>query len=233
MNHCSRKHLNWLAVIGAIAFTLPTLLLGVLKLSILTYNIIGFVILSILGWYYARSSKLQIWQSLKPGWALGIILAVFMGLVFLSLASLSNPNLQDELSRADAIPLLARSLLYGLTNAAIVTVFPFIIVWRVFGSAAASRIRKLLVTAIVVVAIGAVSIFYSLGLPGSLQGDFQTNLVKCMLAGVPTIVSGSPLAAPISNFFLQLSEASSAHNPATQDNRTDSKKPKSSSGGKD
>jgi hypothetical protein len=157
--------------------------------------------------YYTKSSRLRLRHSIKPGWALGIIFAVFIGMVFLSFASLSGNELQATFASLGASRVIIKSVLFGVANAVLVTVLPFVIVWRAIGEDLSGMLRKSFVAIVAIAAVAAVSFLYSLGLPGSINGDLQSNFLKTMLAGIPTVISGNPLAAPISNIFLQLSEA--------------------------
>ncbi len=143
---------------------------------------------------------------IRPGWAMGIIFGVFIGLVFLSFAAMSNPGFYREFTRPGAAQAVLTSAIRGIAAAILLTVLPFVIVWRAFGEESAGAIRKALIAAAAVVVVAAVSFLYSLGMPGAMQGDLQANFAKTMMAGAPTLISGSPLAAPISHVFLQLSE---------------------------
>lgn len=218
------KHLLWLPINGIIAFLLPFTLLGVIKLSQSAYHIIAFVLCTVLAVYYAKSSSLQLRHSIKPGWALGIIFGVFIGLIFLSFASLSNTGFQTEFVDLGAARIILKSILFGIANALLVTVLPFVIVWRAIGEDLSGMFRKSIVAIVTITAVAAVSFLYSLGLPGSLNGDLQTNFLKTMIAGAPTVISGSPFAAPISNIFLQLSEATAEHRGGSLDRAADLQK---------
>ena len=223
------KHLLWLPINGALAFLAPASLLGILGIAQGAYYILAFIISTAIAIYYIKSSNYKLGQHLKSGWALGIIFGVFIGLVFMSFASVSNPDIYREFSRAGAAPAIIKSVLLGIAIAVLVTVLPFVIVWRAIGENTQGRLRKSLVAIVAIVAVMAVTFLYSLGLPGSLQGDLQANFMKTMIAGVPTLISGSPLAAPISNIFLQLSEAATQNSNSPRDSAEQSSK--TSSGG--
>jgi hypothetical protein len=232
------KHLLWLPVNGALAFLLPALMLGALGASQNMYYAAVVIACGALAVAYARKSGLRIGQSLKPGWALGIIFGVFIGLVFLSFAALSNPGLQNELDRPGAAQTIAKSAIFGIAIAFMATVLPFVIVWRAFGEDSTGLMRKSLIAVTAIVAVAAVTFLYSLGMPGSLPGtgpsgheDLQANFTKTMMAGVPTLISGSPLAAPISHIFLQLSEAAAETGHPPRESAQQS--PKTSSGRQD
>ncbi|OGC94769.1 MAG: hypothetical protein A2W25_03135 [candidate division Zixibacteria bacterium RBG_16_53_22] len=230
------KHLLWLPINGAVAFLAPAALLGILGIGLGAYYIPVFVISTAVAIYYVKSSNYILRHQLKSGWALGIIFGIFIGLIFLSFASVSNPDLYREFSRPGAAPAIIKSIILGVAIAVLVTVLPFMIAWRSFGENTQGVLRKSLVTVAAIAAVAAVTFLYSLGLPGSLpgtdpsgHGDLQANFMKTMLAGVPTLISGSPLAAPISNVFLQLSE--SAARPDNQQLDSAEQSPTTSSGG--
>jgi hypothetical protein len=218
------KHLLWLPINGALAFLLPAVVLGAIGASENSYYAAVIIIVCVMAIAYAKKSNLKIMQSLKPGWALGLIFGVFVGLIFLSFAALSNPALHSELARPDALETIIKSALFGIVSAILVTVLPFVIVWRALGDGASGAIRKSIVAVMAIIAVAVVTFLYSFGMPGSLQGDLQAIFTKTMMAGVPTLISGSPLAAPISHVFLHLSEAAAEPSAASLDSANQSAK---------
>jgi hypothetical protein len=207
LNSKTWKHLLWIPPNAVLVFGLPYLLVKLLKFSNDIYYIWLYIVSIAFIVIYARLTHFNWGASLKTGWALGTILGVFVGLAFLSLASMSNPAIENSFLSVNIIPLLWRGLLYGLISAILISVFPFIVVWRALSGSNPGGTRKIGVTLVAIISIALMSSLYNLGL-SDLRNDNLTNQIgKSMIASVPTIISGSPLAAPISNVLLQISES--------------------------
>jgi hypothetical protein len=189
--------------------------------------------IAILLWYYSKSSQLNWMASLKAGWALGLIMGVFFGLAFLSLESASEPGIETSLWRPDVLPFVLRGAIFGLANAVLISVFPFIITWRAFAGTAPGTARKIGVTLLACVFIMLMSFLNILGTAG-FNDQMQNNITKSMIASIPTIISGNPLAAPISNIFLQVSESvASSEQAAGNQEKITTAKSKTAPGGID
>lgn len=201
------KHLLWIPINAVLVFGLPYLLVSLMGLSRDSYYIWLYIFSIAFIGLYTKRSDFHWAVSLKSGWALGTISAVFIGLVFLSLAAMSKPALGASFFSASMLPLLWRGLLYGLVSAFLVSVFPFVVVWRALSGTNPGVFRKFGVTIVAILAIGLMSSLYNLGLSDLKQENLGNQIGKSLIAAVPTIISGSPLAAPISNVLLQMSES--------------------------
>jgi hypothetical protein len=201
------KHLLWIPINAVLVFSLPYLLVSLMGLSRDSYFIWLYIFSIAFIGLYAKLSDFHWAVSLKSGWALGTISGVFIGLIFLSLATISKPALEISFFSASMLPLLWRGLLYGLVSAALVSVFPFVVVWRALSGINPGAFRKFGVTIVAILSIGLMSSLYNLGLSDLKQENLGNQIGKSLIAAVPTIISGSPLAAPISNVLLQMSES--------------------------
>ena len=201
------KHLYWIPINALLAFGLPYLLVNLLGLSHDSYYIWLFGISILFVGLYVRRTHLKLGASLKPGWALGTISGLFIGLAFLSMASASKPAVETGFFSAAMLPIFWRGLLYGLVSAVLISVFPFIVVWRALSGVNPRPIRKFGVTLVAIISIALMSSLYNLGLSGLQNEHLGKRIGKTMIASIPTIISGSPLAAPISNVLLQMSES--------------------------
>ena len=172
---------------------------------------------------YSYLSKIRWGASIKTGWALGIIMGLFFGLAFLSVASNSVPEFGSSLLRAYILPNLWPDAIFGIATAALISVFPFIVIWRALAGSNPGNMRKMAVTVAAICAIGAMSLVNNVGLEGT-STTAQNNIKKNIIASIPTIISGNPLAAPITTVFLQVSERMTSQvNRGNQDNIVKSK----------
>jgi hypothetical protein len=179
---------------------------------------------------YSRLSKIHWGASLRTGWALGIIMGVFFGLAFLSVASNSIPEFGSSIIRADILPNLWPDAIFGITTAALISVFPFMVTWRALSGSNPGTFRKLAVTLAAICAIGTMSLLHNIGLDGR-SSAVQDNIKKNLIASLPTIISGNPLAAPITTVFLQVSERMTALNQVSRGNQDNMAKSKIVPGG--
>jgi hypothetical protein len=201
------KHLLWIPLNGILVFCLPYLLVSQFGIALDTFYIVLYIFSIAFIGLYARMSQFNWAVSLKSGWALGTISGVFIGLAFLSLASSSKPSVEASYFSAAMLPLLWHGLLYGLVSAALVSVFPFVVVWRALSGINPGAVRKVGVTLVAIISIALMSSLYNLGLSDLRNDDLGNQVGKSMIASIPTIISGSPIAAPISNILLQMSES--------------------------
>jgi hypothetical protein len=205
LNHRSFKHVLWIPINAILAFGLPYIAVSIMKISSDSY--FGLVVLLSGGLiiYYSKATQFHWKSSLKTGWALGIIIGIFFGLGILSISSISQPGLVSSFFHLSILPLIWRGFVYGLALAILISVFPFIVIWRALAGASPRFFRKFYVTLAAIAAIFLMTVLYNLGLSGG-GPNIQNRIEKSLIASVPTIISGSPLAAPIAIMFLQVSE---------------------------
>lgn len=204
-NTSSWKHIAWLPVNAALSFVLPNILLRQFRIPFNLYCVVLAMVVAAAIWYYARASKIKWSGSLKPGWALGLIFGVFFGLAFMSLTSASRPNLHALILNSPTIPLILQGPLYGLASSLLISGLPFVITWRALAGTNPGNLRKAAVTTAAVLAIASNAALYNIGMPDS-NGSIGQRIKNSLAASIPTIVSGNPLASPISNMFLQVSQ---------------------------
>lgn len=215
-NHRTWKHLVWIPLNGLLVFGLPFLMVRLLGLGADIFCITLILAATALVVIYTHKTELRWGAAIKNGWALGIIMGLFFGLAILALASSSNPGVESAILRPDAAAILWRNLVYGLATAALISVFPFIVTWRALAGSRPGMFRKSYVTLAVTATIGLTSILFNFGLKGISGEGFREDIQKSLATSFPTIISGSPLAAPISSVFLQISEATWPGNKASR-----------------
>jgi hypothetical protein len=212
----SWKHIIWIPIDAVLVFGVPFLFMNLLKITAEAYYIWLSILSAVFVFYYARVTKLKWTLSLKPGWALGTIMGVFFGLAFLSFASMAKPSIELSFFSAAMLPYLWRGLLYGLASAVLISVFPFIVIWRALAGVNPGTIRKVGVTSAAVFFIALISFLYNLGKSDFNRNTLRDQVEKSVIASIPTLVSGNPLAAPITSVFLQMSESFVVSGPALE-----------------
>jgi hypothetical protein len=155
-------------------------------------------------YYYRKKSNLKIKASIKSGWALGIILAVFFGLGFVSYNLTVNSNI--AVSDINAAAVIWRGLVFGFISSIVLTAFPFITVWRSFAGKNPGRLRRFGMVIISAIAIFLMSLCQSIGYAGFDKEKIANQVKVNIIAGLPTLLSGNPMASPIAGTFLKVSE---------------------------
>jgi hypothetical protein len=156
--------------------------------------------------YYKRSSSLKARASLNSGWALGFILAIFIGLGFISYSLVDSPEALRMFSGIDLMTVLWRGLIFGFASGIMISVFPFMVTWRSLAGANPDKLRRagVLVMAIFFIALSSFS--YSVGLNGIRdRSGMEDGIATDIIASIPTLISGNPMAAPIAGAFKEIS----------------------------
>ena len=203
-------------------FGLPLLLVNLLRMPVDLYYLIflfstvGFLL------YYKKSSSLKARVSLRSGWALGLILAIFFGLGFISYSFVDSPMVLGTFGNIDLLVVFWRGLIFGLASGIMISAFPFIVTWRALAGANPGNLRRVGVIVISIFFIALSSFSYGMGLTGLNDRDHVKNrMATSIIAGIPTLISGNPVAAPIAGAFKEISAIMKTQNgkvPVESDN---------------
>jgi hypothetical protein len=171
---------------------------------------------------YGKYSSFKLMESLKSGWALGLILSIFIGLGFVSISLTGSQSLSAAIKHLN-VPIIAwRGIAFGIVSGIMISTFPFVVVWRSLAGHNPGVFRKAIVTVIAAFSIALISLLHNFALTGIPQGDLNARVQKSVIVGLPTLLSGNPIAAPISGAFLSVSEVLKVRNdqPLTPDRQT-------------
>lgn len=201
---------------------MPLLLVNLLEMPIDLYYLIflfstaGFLL------YYKKSSSLKARASLNSGWALGLILATFFGLGFISYSLVESPEVPGILQNINFMVVLWRGIIFGIASGIMISAFPFIVTWRALAGANPGNLRRVGVIVISVFFIALSSFSYGMGLTGLNDRDHVKNrIATSIIASIPTLISGNPVAAPIAGAFKEISAIMKTQNgkvPVESDN---------------
>ncbi len=190
-------------------FGLPYLSLNLLKINIDIYYLIFLAFAVAFLWLYRRFSGLKIRASLKSGWALGIILALFVGSTLVSAGMTESSALTRSYQNIDIdiTVILWRGIIYGLISGILVSAFPFIATWRALAGTNPGNLRKAGVILTAALAIILTSFSYSVGMAGFNMDKIEKQVEINIIAGLPTLISGNPMASPLAGVFLHVSRS--------------------------
>jgi hypothetical protein len=202
----SRRHWLWLLAGFPFAFAVPFVLSDTFGLNRDVFY--GLYALAVAGFVaaWARDTRLtrqDLWRNWRWGLALGALGALVMSLVVL--------RTEDATDRPGGLELIAavfwRGLVYGATDGVLLSVFPIL---AVFGAFAGTALRQRFAGK---VAIGAIAMVMSIGITAVYHlgySDFRSEKLRKPIVGdvvwsTPTLVTLSPLGAPIAHIGLHTS----------------------------
>jgi hypothetical protein len=201
-----RRHWLWILAGFPFAFAVPFLLADTFGLNRDVFY--GLYALAVAGFVaaWARDTRLtgqDLWRNWRWGLGLGALVAVVMSLVVL--------RTEDATDRPAGLELVAavfwRGIVYGATDGVLLSVFPIL---AVFGAFAGTALRQRFAGK---VAIGALAMVISIGITSVYHlgySDFRSEKVRKPIVGdvvwsAPTLVTLSPLGAPIAHVGLHTS----------------------------
>lgn len=200
------RHWLWLAACVPFSFAVPFLLADRLELQRdLFYGLYALAVAAfVAGW--ARHTGLSR-RGLARNWRWGLVL----GVVGAAATAFVVLRTEDATSRPGGVELAAavlwRGVVYGATDGVLLSVFPIL---AVFGALAGTRLSRRRAGK---VAIGALALLASLGITATYHlgySDFRSEKLRKPLVGdviwsAPTLVTLSPLGAPIAHVGLHVS----------------------------
>jgi hypothetical protein len=201
------RQLRWLVAGAAFAFAVPFIFADLIELQRdLFYGLYAFSVgVFVVAW--ARRTGLRGRELLARNWHWGLALGVLGAgvMVFTVLRT------EDATARPGGAELVAaifwRGVVYGLTDGLLLSVFPILAVFAAFaGTRLHERILgKAVIGAVALVASMGVTATYHLGYP-----DFRSEKLRKPVAGdviwsAPTLLTLSPLGAPIAHAGLHVS----------------------------
>lgn len=200
------KHSIWLLYVCLFVFVVPYLLDNVIEAPIDLYCLIFLAGSIAFIAIYRHFTFFEIRASLNSGWALGSIMAVFIGLGFISFAADDSRKIADSLEKVDMLIIIWRGVVFGGAAGIMISAFPFVIVWRSFAGSNPGKFRKFSTALAAGVSIAVASFCNHLGKTGLDREIMNNQIEKNIVAGLPTLLSGNPLAAPVAGAFLSVSE---------------------------
>ncbi len=200
-------HWEWLAGGFVVAFAVPFLFADLLEINRdLFYGLYAIAVAGLFA-LWAHSTGYDLMAAVKRRWPS----AVGLGLAFAGVLAVMVVRTEDATARPDGFKLIGavlwRGVLYGVTDGLLLSAFPILVVFAAF---AGSRLNRRFAGKIV---IGAVALLASLAMTAVYHAgysDFRSDKVGKPLTGdvvwsVPTLVTLSPLGAPIAHAGLHVS----------------------------
>ncbi|MGZ4353453.1 MAG: hypothetical protein ACXVZ4_07900 [Gaiellaceae bacterium] len=203
----ARAEMLWLVRGLALAFVVPYVFTDLVQVPRDAYYAIYVVAVFGFVGVWARQTQAPLRAFLTRGWRLGVPLGVAAGVV-LMFTVLREPSTPHPHGWTFAGALLWRGVVYGAADGVLLSVFPILAVFGLYASKPLRERSKRAVAGIGALALAVSLLFsavYHLGYP-----DFRSSKVAKPIAGdaiwgAPTLVTLSPLGAPIAHIGLHVS----------------------------
>jgi len=200
------RHWAWLAGGFPFAFALPFLMTDVLDLNRdLFYGLYALAVACFVA-AWARDTRLTR-RDFTRNWRWGVVLGAAAAAVMAFIVL----HTEDATARPGGLDLAAavlwRGVLYGITDGVLLSVFPILAVFAAF---AGTKLREraagtVLVATIAMVASLGITAVYHLGYSDFRSEKLRKPIVGDLVWSAPTLLTLSPLGAPIAHAGLHVS----------------------------
>lgn len=186
--------LRWFATAAAVGFAVPFVGSSLLGLQHDVYLGIYFVSVLALWAAYAVSTQLNLRETFRRHWKLGVVLGVVFGV-----ALVRNVFSEDATPRPDGayyvFELIWRGGLYGATDALLLTVLPCLVVYRALGGHLASWRRRLAYFGASLALVMAITAVYHLGFAQYREDGVGAPETGNTIISMPMLLSTNPIGS--------------------------------------
>ena len=186
--------LRWFATAAAVGFAVPFVGSSLLGLQHDVYLGIYFVSVLALWATYAVSTQLDVRETFRRHWKLGVALGVVFGV-----ALVRNVFSEDATPRPDGayyvFELIWRGGLYGAMDALLLTVLPCLVVYRALGGHLASWRRRLAYFGVSLALVMAITAVYHLGFAQYREDGVGAPETGNTIISMPMLLSTNPIGS--------------------------------------
>jgi hypothetical protein len=211
------RHLRFLAAGALVAFAVPFVLTDLVPIDRDVYYGVYAATVFALFWLWLRSAGRPVRQILSRNWRIAVALAVLFGGVMVAVAlkegATSHPH-----GWTFAGALAWRGVVYGIADGLLLSTFPILVVFAMFGTRPLRERTKRAVLGIGALALAASLAFtavYHLG-----YTDFRGSKLRKPVAGdviwsAPTLLTLNPVGAPLAHAALHVTAVAHAYDTDT------------------
>ncbi len=186
--------LRWFATAAAVGFAVPFVGSSLLGLKHDVYLGVYFVSVLALWAAYAVSTQLNLRETFRRHWKLGVALGVVFGV-----ALVRNVFSADATPRPDGayyvFELIWRGGLYGAMDALLLTVLPCLVVYRALGGHLASWRRRLAYFGASLALVMAITAVYHLGFAQYREDGVGAPETGNTIISMPMLLSTNPIGS--------------------------------------
>lgn len=207
-------YLVWIAAAGLLGFAISFVFAGLLRLPRTLY-LVPYVLLSGLFLYaFLRWSGLSLAELIRHNWAWGLVGAALFA-VFTVKNVLSQPVSPRSKGAALAFDILWSGVIYGLTDALLLSVMPVLAAWQACTLLGWTITwpGKIVAALIAILASGLVTIAYHAGYPEYRGQGMAGPVIGNTTMTLGYLLTTNPLAAMLSHVAMHI--AGVLHGPAS------------------
>jgi hypothetical protein len=188
--------LRWYATAVVVGFSLPFVGSSLLDLQHDVY--LAWYFAGVLGLFaaYAMSTRLDVEETLRRNWRLGVALGVIFGA-----ALVRNVLAEDATPRPDgayfAFELVWRGAIYGTVDAILLSVLPCLVVYRALGGPLQTWRRRLTYFAASLVLVVVITAAYHLGYEQYREDGVGAPETGNVIISMPMLLSANPIGSII------------------------------------
>jgi hypothetical protein len=205
--HGLSAHWAWLAGGFVLAFAVPYLLADVLEINRDLFY--GLYALAVIAWFamWSRSTRYDLVAASKRHW----VAATLLGLAAAGVLAAMVVRTEETTSRPDGLELVGalawRGILYGVTDALLLSVFPILVVFAAFAGTRLIRhvAGKVVIGIVALAASLAMTAVYHSGYRDFRSAKMTKPLTGDVIWSAPTLLTLNPIGAPIAHAALHTS----------------------------
>lgn len=206
------NQLYWIIIAAAFGFFTPFLFGNNKAIPIDLYYLIYFISVGALYFFYFK----QTGASVKKMFSANLVIGIMLGLIFAGIMAknvFSRPETTHLTGTMLTWALVWRGLMYGAIDGLFLTTFPWIVTWGAFKVKDRSLIEKIGFTLLAWVFTLIITTAYHAGYEDFRSKKLIQPNIGNTIMSLPTFISGSPIAAPITHAGMHISAV--LHSPET------------------
>jgi hypothetical protein len=207
------EHMYWFLGGAIISFLVPALFGNNKNISIDLYYLIYFVVIVGFLTLYVKNNGIDIKSLIKNNLLITFVVTLLFSLIMIK-SVLSYPATEKLAGNYLTWSIFWRGLIYGLVDGALLSVFPFLVVWNTFNVMDKTTPQKILFGLLTYVFVIIITNAYHLG-----YKDFRSKKVIGANIGnsiisTPTIITANPISSPITHATMHITSV--LHSPETE-----------------
>jgi hypothetical protein len=195
--------LRWFATAAGTSFALPFIGSSVLGLQHDVYLAVYFVVVLGIFMAYAVLTRLDIRETLRRQWKLGVALGVVFGVVLVR-----NVLSADVTPRPHGgyyvFELIWRGGIYGAVDALLLTVLPCLVVYRSLGGQLATWGRRIAYFGASLALVMTITAVYHLGYSQYRQDGVRAPETGNAIISVPMLLSANPIGSIVDHMAMHI-----------------------------
>jgi hypothetical protein len=206
-------HLKWIASGAIVGFGASFIFGDLITLPLDLYYLIYFGIVISFFTIYIKKTQLNVRELFSRRMMWGILLGLIFGALMVQNV-LSRPETEKFTGLYLAWLIFWRGLIYGAIDGLLLSVFPWIVIWRAFNVEKKPLGKKIAFGLLAWLFILVLTTAYHLGYSDFRSKKIIEANIGNTIISVPTLVSANPIGSPITHAIMHI--AVIIHSPKTE-----------------